>query len=284
VLLRKTRPLCPQYRRGRAQLESYGYDQLDRLTSSAISGLRNEVGYDPLGNITSRSDLGAYAYNTTNPGCPDPFVFCNAIKPHAVSLVANTKYTYDGAGRQIRKDDQGSSEVQHTSWTPFGKVLQMWANADAPGSNTGTVTFGYDADGQRVRKTTDTQSTTYMEDLYEQRRNADGSVQHAYFIGNGARVVAQLTVTADTATESQITYLHGDLVGSTEVMSAEDGTRRDKRSYSAFGAERNAYNWLSPLVITLSPDVHLGFTGHEQDSEYGLTNMKGRMYDEGSPY
>jgi RHS repeat-associated protein len=51
----------------------------------------------------------------------------------------------------------------------------------------------------------------------------------------------------------------------------------EKRSYDAFGARRNPQWGAAPVAF--SSLTTRGFTGHEDDEELGLINMKGRLYD-----
>ena len=266
------------------QGEYLGYDQLDRLTSATVGVATKEIHYTPLGNIDSRDGVGGYYY--TSPAAPleipdtDPII--NRYRPHAVSVAGTTGYNYDPAGNVIQRLDVQNGHADLQSWTPFGKVHQMWKDAAAPAaSGTGTVTFSYDADGNRILKRTDTQTTTYLEGLYEHRTSTSGSTEDVYYVSNGARVVAQVTaVTAGASTSSPTAYLHGDVVGTPELITDDTGQPLEHRSYGAFGDSRNPQNWSQPGADpTLSSAVHLGFTGQEHDAEYGLVNMNGRLYD-----
>lgn len=260
------------------QLETIGYDQLDRLASSTINGTRRETHYDDLGNITFRTEVGSYAYFAENADIPG--VFTNPIKPHAVSVVGPslqdaTFYGYDNAGQMIGR---GSSEsAQQMSWTPFGKISQMWTGAGEPEDGLGVVTFGYDADGERVLKTTEDETTTYMLGLYERRERAD-ETEHVFYVGNDRRVFLQVAVRTDgNSTDGELAFMHGDVVGSPEVITGTYGSVVNRRSYGAFGAERDPNDWLDSDSDTSS--VRRGFTGHEEDREYNLVNMIGRLYD-----
>jgi len=72
--------------------ETFQYDTLNRVTASTVrptgsgsGGTTVSVAYDALGNITSKSDIGAYTYG---PGTACANAFAG---PHAVSAVAGTK-------------------------------------------------------------------------------------------------------------------------------------------------------------------------------------------------
>lgn len=55
------------------------------------------------------------------------------------------------------------------------------------------------------------------------------------------------------------------------------GSVVEKRSYDAFGARRNSH-WGAPGAGAASK-LRKGFTGHEEADEFGLINMKGRLFD-----
>ncbi|HRI72739.1 MAG TPA: RHS repeat-associated core domain-containing protein, partial [Polyangium sp.] len=70
---------------------------------------------------------------------------------------------------------------------------------------------------------------------------------------------------------------HTDHLGSIDVVTKEDGSIDERRSYDAFGARRNP-EWGDPGGPAPSNTTR-GFTGHEEDDEFGLVNMKGRIFD-----
>jgi RHS repeat-associated protein len=88
----------------------------------------------------------------------------------------------------------------------------------------------------------------------------------------GGRAVAQVTQTedGDSTTTPVVSYLHDDVLGSTQSVTNADGTQNTPRSFGLFGTADDA--------LTAS-DVPYGFTGQEEDVELGLINMHGRMYD-----
>src|SRR4030095_2533197 len=77
--------------------------------------------------------------------------------------------------------------------------------------------------------------------------------------------------TGGTAAPPAIQYLYDDALGSIQTTAASDGTFRSARDYGRFGRLRTPG--------TNDATVPYGFTGHEEDPELGLVNMRGRMYD-----
>src|SRR6185369_2901361 len=127
-------------------------------------------GYAPNGNLTSKSDVGTLSYN-------DP------THPHAITGAGSDSFSHDPVGNQTTRPGATGS------CTPF----------DLPKSitkSTGTTTFAYDGDEQRIRKTTPTQETIYFEDLYE--HVGDPSAPGApgmdrFYVHSPERVVAIVT-------------------------------------------------------------------------------------------
>jgi RHS repeat-associated protein len=71
-------------------------------------------------------------------------------------------------------------------------------------------------------------------------------------------------------TNEETTYILPDHLGSVHTLTSETGTFLHAKDFGPFGEDR-------------SPDpegrVRYGFTGHEDDLETGLVNMRGRLYD-----
>jgi RHS repeat-associated protein len=72
-------------------------------------------------------------------------------------------------------------------------------------------------------------------------------------------------------------YVHVDHLGSTDVLTDDNGSVIGRMSYDPFGATRNP-TWGDPSPPP-APKTTVGFTGHESDADLGLVNMKGRIYD-----
>ncbi|WP_437813338.1 RHS repeat-associated core domain-containing protein [Sorangium sp. So ce1078] len=252
-LTRRTDALQPQHR-----TERFRYDALERLTCAYFSATESAaspcaVRYDhaPNGNLTFKSDVGTLAYD-------DP------QRPHAVTGAGADRFGYDAVGNQITRP--GGVRV---SYTPF----------DLPETitqGTSTVSFAYDGDQQRIRKTTPDEETLYFGDLYERvTAAASGRVEHRYYVHSPERAVA--IVTRGGAGDGT-RYVHVDHLGSVDALTDEDGDVIEQRSYDPFGRRRSPV-WGEPAPASFSSETTRGFTGHEGDDELGLVNMKGRSFD-----
>jgi YD repeat-containing protein len=113
---------------GNEKTEHFSYDARDRLTMAmAASGNGAKLAmasYDPYGNFTSRSDVGAYVYDAQR-----------------MMFAGQTTYTYnDNGGVETRNGDSFTTY----GYTPFEKLASAQAFGQ-PGT-----TFEYDADHTRV--------------------------------------------------------------------------------------------------------------------------------------
>ena len=261
------------------QNASYGYDGLGRLTSRAgdtfqydfFSRLRvwnhassawtETYDYDDIGNLTHRSGVGSssmgvdetWHFNKTNGG-----------GPHAVSTGPDGSYAYDDIG------NQKTAPGRTADFWEFGLPKQVTANGVE-------TTFKYAADHSRVVKlNTQGTSTVSLGGLYERRINS-GQTTYTFYVPAEGRVVAQLTV--DTAGHREIQELHGDNLGSTVLVTDHAGSG-STLEFDPWGKTVTYDSNNHPIGTNMSvPGLRIGFTGHDQDDDIGLVNMRGRLYD-----
>ena len=265
---------------GGTEREEFTFDELNRLRTASTNGTQTlDVTYDALGNITSKTGLGAYLYQSPRSG--------GAFKPHAVTQAGGVQLAYDTAGLLINRRDSATRTDQTIEYTAFGKPRRMSAAGGDP-----ETFFEYDADETRVVRTAGLRRTVYVSGLYEWT-NVAGTLKpgeraqsHRYFVYAGGRVVAEILRNIDIPSVpisylavEQVRYYHDDHLGSTHVITDGDGRRVESVSYDAFGARRRSSDW-SATSIPWSEfrPASIGFTGHEDDV-FGLINMKGRIYD-----
>jgi len=265
------------------QWEAFSHDHLNRLRCSAIgvgstpgtfgpfcqqpSGATQLVtyGHDALGRLT-QSPAGAYTYEATVRHSPS-FVGSSS---------GGTSYEYDANGNRLSEaTDEGTRKY---SYTPLNALETSWRTGSSPDEKLDLVRFDYDASKRRVRKQSAEGTTIYVQGIYERRTPPGGGTpEHVYLIGNGMRVVTQITL--KTGQSAGVRYLHDDHLGSTQVVTDGSAVIVDQRSFAAFGASRNALSWSAPEPASFTRSVTIGFTGHEDETELGLVNMQGREYD-----
>ena len=258
-----------------SMLESFTYDELDRLTGSSISGGPSGVshssksyGYDDLGNITSKSDVGSYSY-----------VGCGG-RPHAVCSAGGTNYSYDANGSMLSGVNGGT--VTQVGYTSFNKSNYMQKGNYA-------VTFNYDADRRRNYKSRIQSGSLNLQTYYvgingsgakvfeQEVSSATGTKDIHYIYGAGGQAVAtHITEGAAKKTE----YFHRDHLGSVALVTNDAGLQVSAVSFDAWGARRNE-NWSDNSTGAGLESItgNIGFTGQETIEEIGLIHMNGRIYD-----
>jgi RHS repeat-associated protein len=272
------------YRRDRHNSfhEGFQYDDLDRLTrwyatdvhksDTSASNWSVTWQYDPSdrGNLWRRVATDGQGIQTI----AQAYDRIGNAGPHAVtgSTLWPTIFGYDRTGNVTFHPGLGT-----ISYTPFNLPRRVEGPA-------GTVEYLYDAFGGRVRKHAATTGvmTLYAQGLYEQRMSAAG-VEHVFMVNSADRVIAQVRRTG--AGSDEVTYLYGDHVGSVDALQTGAG-QAQKVKFDPFGnrlsfdgAGRPNVRLSAGGVMGSASSVTRGFTGHEMESDLGVVNMGGRIYD-----
>lgn len=232
----------------RGLTESFGYDGLNRLTS--YSG--NTATYAANGNLTSKSEVGTFAYGNTG-------------KPYALTSVTTE-------GTLI------PSATQAISFTTFSRPAEISENGK-------TATFLYDGNYDRRKMTLKSTGKTtpdlvryYMGGCYERDEKADGTVTDRIYLNGGYYDAPAVLIR-----EKGVTKLHfilRDYLGSITAVVGPDKSIVQELSYDAWGNLRNP---ATQKVYSQGeiPELLLGrgYTGHEHLPWFGLVNMNARLYD-----
>ncbi|MCH9687404.1 MAG: hypothetical protein K0V04_38575 [Deltaproteobacteria bacterium] len=241
------------------QQEEFVYDDLRRLTSATVThpggSATTTVTYDAVGNITNKSDVGAYTYTSDG-------------RLSSTGFIASP-IDYDARGNVIIDGDKT------ITYTPFDKVREIAGDDD-------TLTFRYDAEGSRFERHSenDTAFDVNVTNLYERHSAVGGFPELRYRIVAGGRVVAQILRTTDGVTWSDaMQYMHDDHLGSTHAVTDEAGVRTRHLGFDAWGRARDGADWRQSVDDDLLGVLGVGFTGHRSKLDAGFTDMGGRMYD-----
>lgn len=265
---------------------SYTYDDLYRLTRAEGSKTVSHD-YDDVGNLTQKSDLGAYAYD-------DP------SHPSAVTSIGGRAITYDPNGNML----EGLGRT--LTWNSGGQLAKVKTAQ-------GTTEYTYDYAGRRALKKVGSATTVYL-DKYAELRDGRlikyvyaGELRLARIGGSMPKVIEASTAAfaplqlagllvavalfalrrtraarrmfalflavlmsgcqcGPSGVSDALYYLDNQL-GSTSVLVDGDGHVVGEDSFDAWGA---------PLALTDEP---YGFAGTEYDVEAGLQHMGDRMLD-----
>ena len=238
---------------------SYGYDALERLTTSQLAGgEKNSYTYDAAGNRTSwkrsgspAGDLNQFAeYNNANQ-------IIQTTTTGAGSGAAT--YGYDGAGNRTRQTSNGV-----------------------------TTGFGYDATGRVASVSREGRSTSYAYDGLGRKASATDTTRYGTTttrtVSAGATPIQQTDsqhgtttlvydvvgrVAEQVSTDGTVSWDLLDRLGST-VAQSTGGSITQLASYSDWGEQSFETGGWSALA---------GFTGQESDPSQGLTHFDARSYD-----
>ncbi len=260
--------------------ETYAYDNLHRLTQSALEGNAINYAYDAAGNLTQKDDYAS------------SFTYGNSTKsnrkagPNAVYEI--TKVGGDTA--YFDYDDNGnllSGDGKTLTYNAFNKPVSI-------SKNTITSRFYYGSDQMRYKQVKEGQSggdetTLYIGKAYEEIRYDDKVIKKSYL---GDSIITETE--ENNSTDYQIGFVHRDRLGSVVTITDETGQVIDNKSYDPFGKPRKAnLEKVTPATLTniasienyLTTDnaidltTRRGFTDHEHLDDAELIHMNGRVYD-----
>ncbi len=223
------------------------YDDLDRLTRTSAPAIWGEATYeyDSLDNLTSSIFTGgAGIARTMAHNFPDPTT--NRLMSLTGSANFSLAYNYDAQGNIIQRGSQ-------TYVFDLGnRMVQA----------TGKATYGYDGLGRRTSVV-----------------GIDGSTRLQMYSGDGKLLYAGPTASTKTkyiylhnhviaeVSGAGTQYMHTDGLGSTVARTNVAGGLISRSRYEPYGR------------TAMGAEPTLGFTGHMNDVETGLTYMQQRYYD-----
>jgi RHS repeat-associated protein len=197
--------------------------------------------YDTLGDLLQKGAT-TYTYGATASSC---VAGTPAAKPHAAVTAGAATYIYDCDGNMLNGGTRTSmlwdTENRLTSATTSGVP----------------ETYGYDADGERITRTSSGVTTVYLVGgLWEE--TSAGAVKQ-YYPFNG-------TVVAVRDSSAGVSYLHGDHLGS---VSATSGAQAGGQTFGPWGN----------VTSGGSSATARNYTGQYLDNASGLLYYHARYYD-----
>lgn len=253
--------------------ESFGYDELNRLTDARLNTtdfgggiIGNDIsyydyGYDGAindhtrGGLILRSDIGQLPHDNRVSAAkhinyPQPY-----NQPPAVISQATQKITY----------------------TPFLKTATI---NELVGGDNYHLTYEYGPEQQRVRSVLTKNNTDPAERIYlgEYEKQIQNSItQEMHYIAGGSGL-ASIIVRTGNVWQAYAAYT--DHLGSPVVLtSAANGTIVAEQNFDPWGRRRNPDTWTYDNIPAVPSWLYRGFTGHEHADPFSLINMNGRMYD-----
>ncbi len=232
--------------------QDFIYDSLNRLKYANITTKDNlttlSYDYDELGNMIYKSDIGYYEY-TSN-------------RPHAVTKIGSKSFVYDENGNMINNDGK---IITYSSFNKPTKIQTV----------NSTVTFSYDTNNSRYKKTSNSNTTHYVNKTFE-RHYTGGVTEDKYLIYVGNQLVSTFS---NKDSQYSVNFLHYDNLGSIDTITNHLGEVVERFSYKPFGERLKLDINGNEIIQTPSSITNRGYTGHEHIEEAGLIHMNGRVYD-----
>jgi len=226
---------------------TYAYDDFNRLLSANATGQAYTYDYDRYGNRWHQngpysSQLGFDANNR---------------------VTGVTGLGYDLAGDMT---GDGSGPGTHTYfYDAENRIIQVDGTLGT--CSTATACYVYNAEGQRVRKTTGSTSVDFLYDLggNEITQISSGGIWQRGEVYAGSRHLANYS-------NGTTYFVHADWLGTERVRSTRSGLTFETCTGLPFG----------DALTCVGPDYSpMHFTGKERDAESGLNNF-GARYDSSS--
>ena len=233
----------------------YSYDDYDRLTGALSSAYARGYSYNPWGNLRQvwgwGGEASSYTLNYASNGSGAPatnrILNVNGTIPVAHDAAGNltqegsTTYSYDAANR-LKEVGTGGQNI-----------------------------YGYDGDGNRVRKVSNGTNPLFM-----LRSSVLGQVVlemtetnvavRVYIYAGGKQIALK-------GPDANFYWTHWDHLGSTHKMTRGDGSVAYRAEYDPHG--QRILEWSDIGVTTLNSHK---FTGHEWDWATNLEYANARMY------
>jgi RHS repeat-associated protein len=263
-------------------LKTYAYDDLYRLTSStgrhtttpdaAVTYTFAQT-YDSIHNITRKTQRHEFK-GSVQPDTTYDYLFTypasGTARPHDATAIGPFDVTHDANGNHIRtvKRDTGDASQylfdEENRLSCFNKGPQ----APSPACDTqGMTEFVYDHAGVRKRK--DASSPTIYPNQYLTDFGGGTGNQYKHIFIGGTRLLSKK---ARPAPDRQHWYFHPDHLGSTSMVTNENGQLAEHIHYFPFGEV-----WIDEQPNS-APVPYL-FSAKELDSETGFYDFGARYLD-----
>jgi RHS repeat-associated protein len=226
-----------------AQTRTFGYDNVDRLTSvtDSVNGNENYT-FDAVGNRTASHRSGTYGYQPFN----------------RLTSTSTAAYSYDA---------NGNMPVGAGSYTWDFENRMITATY-----GTSSVTYEYDALGRRTKRMDGATSTKFTYDGQDVLMD-DDLVSGITKYQNGPGIDNKLRQTNGSATS----YFLGDHLGSTNGLTDSTGGLTATNSYDSFG---NATNAAFPTRYQFTGREYDSFTGLQYNRARFYDSNLGRFISE----
>ncbi len=178
-----------------------------------------------------------------------------------------------GSAPMLSQTADGNNRIVGFCYDAVGNLLAQSAppcpsptyayNAESQMTSTAGVTYSYDGDGKRVKKSSGKLYWYGMGSDPLDETDASGNITNEYIFFGGKRI-------AKRDASGNVDYYFADHLGTSRVVTNSSGTILDDSDFYPFGGER-------PVIGPTSGNNYK-FTGKEHDSESGLDDFDARYY------
>ncbi|HKZ75970.1 MAG TPA: RHS repeat-associated core domain-containing protein, partial [Actinomycetota bacterium] len=279
----------------------YGYDDLYRLVSAAGAGQAWAYAFSDAGDITSKSGVGEYAFGKAHqiasagertylhdeagnvierPGSKLAFDAKGRLKTVTLEDGTAVAYRYDFTGRRVVKESHGSGGNHRVVYVDAASEERDGQAVDyVMAGRTRLARIGGEKATPRaagILARVPPSLTLFAMALFALAAcfglvRAREQARSLAALGSVCSVLALATqgcgVPAPGGSGIAATHYHGDHLGGTALLTAEDGSIEAENAYDPWGAE---------IAGASEP---YGFTGKEYEAETGLIDFGARVYD-----
>ncbi len=263
-------------------LKTYAYDDLYRLTSStgrhtttpdaAVTYTFSQT-YDSIHNITRKTQRNEFK-SSVQPHTTYDYLYAypaaGNARPHGATAIGPFDVTHDANGNHIRTQKRDTGNISQYLFDEENRLSCVNKGQQAPSpacDAQGMTEFVYDHAGIRKRKDASS-PTLYPNQYFTDFGGGAGNQFKHVFIG----ATRLLSKKARPAPDRQHWYFHPDHLGSTSMVTNENGQLAEHIHYFPYGEV-----WVNELPNS-APVPYL-FTAKELDPETGFYDFGARYLD-----
>lgn len=218
-------PVPPPSQDGGPFTQSFGYDDLYRLTSASgsfeyepdkFNRYTFAQSYDTLDNVVSKQQHHEVVQPPGTPITQQKTSFDNSYqyggpRPHAPTHVGDLSYSYDANGNQTGWTDDTSGQRREMVWDEENRLQSVFVNGHEEA-------YKYDADGERAIKRGPQGETAYINQYYSMRNRQIGT---KHIFAGPVRIASKLV--KRNADEKDRYFFHPDQIGSNTFVTDAAG-------------------------------------------------------------
>jgi RHS repeat-associated protein len=242
--------------------ETFGYDNLDRLTTITGS-VGHTMSYKGNGNIDVNNALGTYEYGDTGKKYRLTEIDPNTAGETYFQQHPTQQISYNAFKKPVDIHQQGHGRVSFE----YGPLM-----------NRSTAYYGGEQSDRTQRRYKKHYSAIIPAEIVEDTQAGTTKII-TYVGGDGYTAPIAHIKTTGTGAIDEYHYLHRDYLGSILAITDTNGNVKEERQFGAWGKVDQFLDSASGTTFTHASLLGRGYTGHEHFFEVGLIHMNGRMYD-----